>query len=60
MEATLELRLLVYSYLGFFVIGVVPVVHRASLQGEISAMPHPKSTDQFKLCLGIKTTAKDT
>lgn len=40
--------MLMYSYLSFFVIGMVPVVHGASLQGEVPAMPHTIPTDQLK------------
>lgn len=50
----LPVSLLVYPYLGFFVIGMVPVVHVTFLQNKVSAMPHPISTDQLKHRLGAR------
>lgn len=44
--------LLFYSHLSFFVIGMVPVVHGASFQDQVTAIPHPVSTDQLKHRLG--------
>lgn len=50
----MPVSLLVYPYLSFFVIGMVPVVQVTFLQNKVSAMPHPISTDQLKHCLGTR------
>lgn len=38
----------IFPYLCFFVIGMIPVVHRTFLQNKVSAIPNSESTDQLK------------
>ncbi len=52
--ANLYVCLLVYTYFSFFVVGMIPVAHVASLQNKISAMPNSISTDHLKHRLGTE------
>lgn len=48
LRSNVQVGHVIFPYLCFFVIGMIPVVHRTFLQNKVSAIPNSESTDQLK------------